>query len=663
MVAPRVHRRLAAILTADVVGYSRLMERDEHHTLERLRRHRQEFLEPLVAEQGGRVVKLMGDSVLCEFPSAVDAVRCAVLLQGGMAEREAGEAQDDRLRFRIGINLGDVVCENGDIFGDGVNIAARLEQLAEPGGVCIARNVHNQIRGKLPFRFLPMGRRRIKNIAEPVEVWRVLPEGAGNQQAHRPARWRPRSRRAAAVVIVVALAAIGGWWHLAWIAHEAGGPPLPDKPSIAVLPFDALGGEGQPQRFAAGLTEDLITNLARSRHLLVIARNSVEAFRGKATDVRQVGRTLGVRYVLEGSLQLPPNQVRVTAQLIDAATGAHLWSERYDRPAGDLFAVRDEVLTRLVGTLTGYDGPIWAEWTEAARHRPPDSLRAWDYFLLATKSYRRHDPAGNAEARRLLGEALRLDPRFASAWRFLADTHLQDAINGWSGDRAGSWASYHEAVRQAAELDPTDPQAQLSLGTSYFKQGEVELGSAAWERALALGPNDALVHRLIGAQLAEALGVERAAEAVALVERALTQLDPLHPPYHWLSLACPLYFAGRYPEAIAALEKIPGPWLHVRVMLAVSLAQAGLEAAAQAREVLRLDPGFSAEGWIDNGIFRPGGSAAALFIAGARRAGLPLCATVDAAVRFAPGNRLAECEAERAWAAARRSWSTSVTAR
>jgi TolB-like protein len=234
------------------------------------------------------------------------------------------------------------------------------------------------------------------------------------------------------------LAAAGGWWHVASISNEALGPPLPDKPSIAVLPFDDLGGEGRQQRFADGLTEDLITNLARSRSLLVIARNSVEAFNGKPTDVRQVGRVLGVRYVLEGSLQLQPTQVRITAQLIDATTGAHLWSERYDRPAGDLFLVRDEVLTRLVGTLTGYDGPIWAEWTDAARRRAPDSLRAWDCFLLATKPYRRHDKEGNAEARRLLGEAIRLDPRFASAWRFLADTHLQDAINGWSGDRARS---------------------------------------------------------------------------------------------------------------------------------------------------------------------------------------------------------------------------------
>ena len=392
-------------------------------------------------------------------------------------------------------------------------------------------------------------------------------------------RWpRPAYAAAAALAFLLLLGAgaAGWWWYGARSFSGAGGPPSLDRPAIAVLPFDDFGGDARQQRLADAFTEDLITELARSRELLVIARNSVEAFKGKGVDVRQVGKELGVRYALEGSLQVEPERVRITAQLIEASTGAHLWSERYDRPANDLFAVRDEVLARLVGTLTGYDGPIWAEWREAARRKPPQSLGAWDYLLLSNKPYRRHDKEGNAEARRLLEKAIELDPGLARAWGFLADTHQQDWINGWTGDRARSLALMRETAERAAALDPADPYLQLLLGTAYFTRDEVELGSAAWERALALGPNDALINRLIGVQLPIALGVERAAEGVELVERALYQLDPLHPPFQYLSLGIPLYFAGRYAEAVAALEKVPEPWLEVRVMLALSSAQAGL---------------------------------------------------------------------------------------
>jgi TolB-like protein len=424
-------------------------------------------------------------------------------------------------------------------------------------------------------------------------------------------------------------------------------PPRGERCSFARPPRDQ-------QRLADAFTEDLITELARSRELLVIARNSVEAFKGKGVDVRRVGKELGVRYVLEGSLQVDPERTRITAQLIETNAGTHLWSEHYDRPINDLFAVRDEVLNRLVGTLTGYDGPIWAEWREAAQRKPPQSLGAWDYFLLASKPYRRHDKEGNAEARRLLEKAIELDPGLARAWDFLADTHSGDWINGWTGDRARSLALMHETARRAAELDPADAHIQLSLGASYFARDEVGLGSQAWERALSLAPNDALVSRAIGGQLPIALGVEHAARGVELVNRALQQLDPFHPPFQFLSLGVSLYFASRYAEAIAALEKVPDPWLEVRVMLALSSAQAGLQDKTRRNtdEVLRLEPGFTAEAWVDNDFYQPGGSSAALFFEGARKAGLPLCAKPDEAAKFDPGNRLPECEAERAKAAA-----------
>ena len=321
----------------------------------------------------------------------------------------------------------------------------------------------------------------------------VLPDRPATPARHR--RWQ-----AAAVVGAALVLSLGAWW-----GREPPAAPL----SVAVLPFDDLGGEARQARFADAFTEDLITELARADGLRVIARNSVEVYADRAVDVREIGRELGVTHVLEGSLELPPGRIRVTAQLIDAGTGAHVWSERFDRPADDLFAVRDQVLTRLVGTLTGYDGPLWREWIEAAKRRPPADLRAFDYMLMAQEPYRRHDQAGVAEARDLLLKAVALDPWLARAWDFLANCYMQEAINGW-GDRAAAWERYRDATRRAAALDPADGHIQLSLGYMYFERGDTALGIAAWERALELAPNDALVNRAIGTMLPIIVGVERA---------------------------------------------------------------------------------------------------------------------------------------------------------
>jgi TolB-like protein/class 3 adenylate cyclase/Tfp pilus assembly protein PilF len=657
MATARVERRLAAILAADVVGYSRLMGQDEAGTLERLKTHRKELLEPLLAEHHGRIVKLMGDGVLCEFGSVVDAVACAVAIQQGMAERERGVAENQKIRFRIGINTGDVIIEGDDIYGDGVNVAARLEGLAEPGGICVSGKVREELRRRLELAFAPMGRQRVKNIAEPVEAWRVVLDGrapAARKPLLAAARLRPALAAALALLVLVGAGSGGWWWYRTRVAAEAAGPPLADRPSIAVLPFDNLTGDERLGRLADGMVEDIIADLSRFRELLVIARNSSFTYKGRAVDVRQVGRELGVRYVLEGSVQGDGRRLRTTAQLVDAATGAHVWSERYDRAADDLFAVRDDVATRLIGGLTGYEGPLWRSWTEAARRKPTESLTAWDYYLLSRERTQRVvSREAIHEAIVLLERAIAIDPRFARAWASLADRRFIDALNDWAEDPARAWELFHEAARTAAELDPRDGWAQYQLGRSHFGRGEAGLGAEAWDRALVLEPNSVYVVRQIGNELPIMLGVERAAQAVELAERAL-RLDPLHPPPTWLGLGIPLYFAGRYAEAAAAFERIEKHWVESRLMLAVSYAQAGQpgKAAVQAAELLRLEPGFTAEAWVENDFYQPGSSSAARLIEGARKAGLPVCATAEVAARFEPGHRLPECEAERAKAAA-----------
>jgi TolB-like protein len=596
----------------------------------------------------------MGDGVLCEFASVVDAVACAVAIQQGMAGRERDLPEVERIRFRIGVNLGDIIVEGDDIYGDGVNVAARLEGLAEPGGVCVSGKVREELRKRLELAFAPMGRQRVKNIAEPVETWRVVLDGRA-PVARGPLRAPGRARAAVAValaLLVISATAVGIWW---WLGRGgvagAGGPPLPDRPSLAVLPFDDLDGDERQERLADGFAEDLITELARFRSLLVIARNSSFAYKGKAVDLRQVGRELGVRYVLEGSVQAGDERVRVTTQLIDAATGAHVWSERYDRPVREFFAVRDEVVGQIAATLTGSAGPLNRAREEVARRKPPASLEAYDYYLLANAAWNRFGREDKLEARRLAEQAVARDPGLAAAHHILAYSWFLDALQDWSGDRAAAWARFHDAAAACAAADPLEGRCQVVLGMSHFTKGETGLGAAAFERALALSPNDPRLLMQVGVQLPIALGTERAKEGMELVRRAL-RLDPLHPPSRWGGVGIVAYFADGYEQSVEAFAKVPrqAMGLEEHVMEALTYAQLGHkeEAARAVKEVLREDPGFSAEAWVDNDFYQPGGSSAALFLDGARKAGLPICATAEAAAEFEPGNRLPECEAERA---------------
>ena len=405
---------------------------------------------------------------------------------GGMAEREAAVQEDRRIAFRIGINVGDIIVDDGDILGDGVNVAARLEGLAEPGGICIARNVWNQVKAKLDFAFAPMGEHRVKNIAEPVIVYRVDLEATGRALRRRSSG--PASLGAVAAAVVLLLAA--GDRRL--VPARAGHPrrrrfrrlrrlsgearpalPLPDKPSIAVLPFDNLSGDPKQERLAGGLTEDVITDLSRFRELFVIARNSTEVYKGKAVDLRAVAHDLGVRYVLEGSLQIDDDRARVTAQLIDGTTGNHVWAERYERPLGDLFAIQDEVTQTIAASLGGMHGVVARAGRDVARRKPPGNLQAYDDYLLGIESKHRFTQEGNETAKQLFAKAIDLDPGFARAYVGLAMARSVDIDNGWTSSRQELLDDWLKAVHTALALDPSDSQARMMLGIYYQYVGDL----------------------------------------------------------------------------------------------------------------------------------------------------------------------------------------------
>jgi TolB-like protein/class 3 adenylate cyclase len=477
--APRVERRLAAILAADVVGYSRLMGEDEAGTHARLKAHRKEFIEPLVGEYRGRVVKLTGDGALVEFASAVDAVECAVAIQRGMAERQALEPEHRRLRLRIGINVGDIILEEGDIYGGGVNVAARLEGLAEPGGICVARSVYHQVKGKLALAFEPMGEHQVKNIAEPVETFRVPLDGvAAAPVVSRPAPASVRVRRwlmPAAGAALAALGLIGGIWYF-W----PGAPPPEGRPGIVVLPFNNFGGDEATGRLADGITEDIITDLARFRDLDVIARNSTEVYKGKPVDVRQVGKDLKVGYVLEGSIQRQGDSVRVTGQLIDAETGAHVWSERWDRPAEDIFAVQTEVAEQVAAALGGdlTMGQITRAEVQRAKRLRPNDLTAYDYFQLGKES--KATVSNIDQGIDYLTEAITLDPQLARAYSIRAWLYNFSIMFG-----ADATTGLKQMVADAEKAVEIDPQDCESLGT---------LASRACTRAGGRRPNQSSAH-------------------------------------------------------------------------------------------------------------------------------------------------------------------------
>jgi adenylate cyclase len=489
--------------------------------------------------------------VLAEFASVVDAVQSAVEIQRTLRARNADIPTERQMRFRIGINLGDVIVDGARLYGDGVNIAARLESLADGGGICLSGTAYDQVEGKLPLDYEFTGQHSVKNIARPVRVYRIrLEPGVPGRKAKQPGRQRLRTRALIAGIVMVILLGVGGWIGWRWLgAPESAGLPLPDRPSVAVLPFSNLSQDPTQEYFSDGVTEDLITGLSKVSGLFVIARNSVFTYKGRPVKVREVGRDLGVRYVLEGGVQRAGSRVRITAQLVDAGTGYHIWAERYDREAGDIFAVQDEVTQQIVRALA-----VKLTDSEKARlGRAPTTgvVEAYDLVLRGHEQRRRTTREGNAEARRLFVRALDLDPTYAPAYAGLSWTHLQSWQFVWTTDR-DSLERARELAERAIALNDTLVDAYRLLGQVYLWQKQHDRAIAQAERAVSLAPNDADGYET----LAEILGWSgRAEESIKLIRQAM-RLNPHHPIFYVWTLGHAYYLTERRPQALEALNTI-----------------------------------------------------------------------------------------------------------
>jgi len=560
----RVERRLAAVLAADVAGYSRLMGADEEGTLARLKALRKALVDPTIAKHRGRIVKTTGDGMLVEFASAVDAARSAVEVQRGMAEQNASVPPDQRIEFRIGVHSGDIIFDDNDIFGDGVNIAARLEGIADPGSICISDDAQRQIRGKVDVVFEDMGLQALKNIAEPMRAWRVRLDG---DAVHAKPSTAPDATLA-----------------------------LPDKPSIAVLPFQNMSGDPEQEYFADGMVEDIITALSRFKSLFVIARNSSFTYKGKAVDIKQVGRELGVRYVLEGSVRKAGGKVRITGQLIDAATGVHLWAERFDGPLEDIFEVQDQVTISVIGALLPQ---LEQAEVQRARGKPTDSLSAYDCFMRAQNYSRQLTQAAYHEASNYLERAIALDASFGLAKAFLAHSLVLGTLQGWAGPQDRERAV--ELAKASLESGEDDPSLLRCAGhTLGFFTREHDRAVSLLERAAELNPNSSGVLWSLG--WVRCFAVKDANLAIQAFERAM-RLSPRDPDYHFMlgGLAFAHSMAGQDERALElawrCIQLKPKLALAHRAYIS-ALANLGRldEAKAAARTLLEFDPGFTISG-------------------------------------------------------------------
>ncbi len=554
-----VQRRLAAIVSADVVAYTRLMERDEVGTHARLRARFKALIEPKIGEHGGRVVKLMGDGLLAEFPSVVDAVNWAVEVQAKVAELSAAEPDEQRIVYRVGVNLGDVIVDGDDIYGDGVNVAARLQEIAERGGVCISEKVQTEVRGKLNVEFVDGGTQTVKNVRDPLRIWRWSPgQVEASDAALRPLAGEPLA--------------------------------LPDKPSIAVLPFDNMSGDPEQEYFADGMAEDIITALSHMPWFFVIARNTTFTYKGRAVDVKQVARELGVQYVLEGSVRKGGNRLRITAQLIDAMTGKHVWAERYDREIVDIFAVQDEVTEAIVGAVAPEFLSVEAK---RAQRKDPGLLDAWECVMRGRALVWKMGHEEVAEARKLFERAIQLAPSGEFGMSDLAFVHFLEFYYRWSGSPERSSIEMMRAAEKAVAVDDHDAWAHTMLGLVNLFARRWDEALPAVERAIELNPNFAPALGVRGLVLALVGEADKAIES-------LDNADRLSPRDSFMALwimgrVWANFIDRRYEEAVKtaqqAIRLAPNnPTYRRQLAASYGMMDRIDEAQAAIQEYLRLEP-------------------------------------------------------------------------
>ncbi len=554
---PAIKRWLAAILAADIAGYSRLMGQDEAATVSDLKGHQAVIL-PLVARHGGRIMDTAGDGILAVFRSVIGAIQCAVEIQTVMAARNQDAPENRRMLFRIGINLGDVIHDETRIYGDGINVAARLQALAAPGGVIVSQAIHDQVRDRLDLVFEDLGERELKNIARPVRVYCLRMSA------------EPKAAPAPDAVL-----------------------QLPDKPSIAVLPFLNMSGDPEQDYFADGIVEDILTGLARLRWLFVIARNSSFSYKGRNVDVRQVGRELGVRYVLEGSVRRGGNRIRITGQLIEAETGSHLWAERYDRALDDVFAIQDEITESVIGCI---QPEVYTAEHDRLKRKPPQSLDAWESFIRGMFLYSQHSDAGTKDALNMLDRAIELDPCYAQAHGLRAVCLAWRAFQGWE-NRVAAFAQAAESADRAVACDPGEPWAYMAHGFIAVANRRDSEAVAALSRAIDASPNFAYAHGLLGA--AHAFG-GRPDQAIECIDRGV-RLSPrdIFGDEYALYYAFSHFQAGRYSEAASAAERAiqlrPGhPTLYLMAAASYGLAGETDHAKRAITQLTNLVPNITA---------------------------------------------------------------------
>jgi adenylate cyclase len=625
MAEEQVKRKLTAIFSADVKGYSRLMSADDAATVRTLTEYR-EVMTELISSHRGRVVDSPGDNLLAEFVSVVDAVRCAVEVQKDFKIRNGELSEDRRMEFRIGINLGDVIHDGERIYGDGVNIAARIEGLAEAGGICISRNAYEQVENKLALECEYLGEHRVKNISKPIEVYRVALEPLKASTERKP-RVNLLQKIGIAVVslLLVTATALMIWKHWqpststpADVAYEEKLPaPLPDKPSIAVLPFQNLSGDEEQEYFSDGITNDIITDLSKFNQLFVIASNTVFTYKGKPVKVKKVSQELGVRYVLEGSVQKAVDKVRVNAQLIEGASGHHLWAERYDRDLKDLFALQDEIIQTIVRTLAVKIGE--AERARVLRKKT-ENLEAYDYLLRGWHYYDRRSRSANSQARQMFKKAIELDPRYAAAYVALGSDYYQAADYGWTEFPDQALHRAYDLAQKALALEEANSSAHRLLGNVYLRLAQYDLAASELKRAIDLNPNDAISYGALGSVM---LYSGRTEEAIQSMETEM-RFNPHLVPGDFMELGLAYYLRGRYEDSIRILKRGVGQkpdFAGHHIGLAAAYAQLGRsdEAKQSATTVLRLSPFFETESY--GTAFRDPADRRAL-VEGLRKAGL-----------------------------------------